>query len=143
MMSLQPRITPSPWTTATLAALAEIPLPLVFKPKRGAAATFERVREQARLQLVVRETQQPVFEVLQPIEPEKGLCRLPEPSPHDLFLDLEGDPFAGESGREYLFGIVSLGARDEPVYRAFWAETQQEERAAFDSIMSLIMEAWD
>jgi len=128
---------------STLAALAEIPLPLVFKPKRGAAATFERVREQARLQLVVRETQQPVFEVLQPIEPEKGLCRLPEPSPHDLFLDLEGDPFAGESGREYLFGIVSLGARDEPVYRAFWAETQQEERAAFDSIMSLIMEAWD
>ena len=46
----------------TLAALAEIPLPLAFKPKRGAAATFERVREQARLQLVARETQRPVFE---------------------------------------------------------------------------------
>ena len=26
---------------------------------------------------------------------------------------------------------------------AFWAETEQEERAAFDAIMSLIMEAWD
>lgn len=127
----------------TLAALAEMPLPLAFKPKRGAAATFERVREQARLQLVARETQQPVFEVIQPIEPEKGLCRLPEPSPRDLFLDLEGDPFAGEGGREYLFGIVSLGEGGEPVYRAFWAETEQEERAAFDSIMSLIMEAWD
>ena len=101
------------------------------------------MREQARLQLVARETQQPVFEVIQPIEPENGLCRLPEPSPRDLFLDLEGDPFAGEGGREYLFGIVSLGEGGEPVYRAFWAQTEQEERAAFDSIMSLIMEAWD
>ncbi|HEV8719741.1 MAG TPA: TM0106 family RecB-like putative nuclease [Candidatus Binatia bacterium] len=128
---------------STLAALAEMPLPLAFKPKRGAAATFERVREQARLQLVARETRQSVFEVLQPIEPEKGLCRLPEPSPRDLFLDLEGDPFAGEGGREYLFGIVSLGERGEPVYRAFWAQTQQEERTAFESIMSLIMQAWD
>src|SRR6266545_1958919 len=127
----------------TLAALAEMALPLAFKPKRGAAATFERVREQARLQLVARETQHPVFEVIQPVEPEKGLCRLPEPSPRDLFLDLEGDPFAGEGGREYLFGIVSLGEGGEPVYRAFWAETQQEERAAFESIMSLIVEAWD
>jgi predicted RecB family nuclease len=127
----------------TLAALAELPLPLTFKPKRGAAATFERVREQARLQLEARETQQPVFEVLQPIEPDKGLCRLPEPSRGDLFLDLEGDPFAGESGREYLFGIVSMGERGEPVYKAFWAETERQERAAFDWIMSVIMKAWD
>ena len=126
----------------TLAALAELPLPLAFKPKRGAAATFERVREQARLQLVARNTQQPVFELIQPLEREKGLCRLPQPSSRDLFLDLEGDPFVGEGGREYLFGLVSLGESGEPVYRAFWAQTDQEERAAFDSIMSLIMEAW-
>jgi predicted RecB family nuclease len=127
----------------TLAALAEMPLPLKFKPKRGGAATFERVREQARLQLVARETQQPVFEVIQPVEPEKGLCRLPEPSAHDLFLDLEGDPFAGEGGREYLFGVLSSGEGGEPVYRAFWAETEREERAVFDAIMSIIMKAWE
>jgi predicted RecB family nuclease len=127
----------------TLAALAKMPLPLAFKPKRGAAATFERVREQARVQLAARETQQPVFELIQPIEPEEGLCRLPEPSPRDLFLDLEGDPFAGESGREYLFGIVNVGEGGEPVYRKFWAQSEQEERAAFEAIMSLIMETWD
>ena len=128
---------------ATLAALAAMPLPLTFKPKRGAVATFERVREQARVQLIARETKQAICEVIQPIEAEKGLCRLPEPSPGDLFLDLEGDPFAGEGGREYLFGIVSIGDAGEPVYRAFWAETAQEEQAAFDTVMSLIMEAWD
>jgi uncharacterized protein len=127
----------------TLAALAEMPLPLTFKPKRGATATFERVREQARLQLVARETEQSVFEIIQPVEPEKGLCRLPEPSPHDLFLDLEGDPFAGEGGREYLFGVLSSGERGEPVYRPFWAETEREERAAFDAIMSIITKAWE
>lgn len=34
----------------TLAALAGMPLPLAFKPKRGAPATYQRVREQARVQ---------------------------------------------------------------------------------------------
>jgi predicted RecB family nuclease len=127
----------------TLAALAAMPLPLTFKPKRGAAATFERVREQARVQLIARETNRPIVEAVQPIEPEKGLCRLPEPSPGDLFLDLEGDPFAGEGGREYLFGIVRIDGDGEPVYRAFWAETAHQEREAFDAVMSLIIEGWD
>jgi uncharacterized protein len=127
----------------TLAGLAEMPLPLPFKPNRGATATFERVREQARLQLAARETKQPVFEILQPIEPGEGLCRLPAPSQGDLFLDLEGDPFADESGREYLFGVVRSGESGDPVYQSFWAETERQERAAFDSIMSLIMTAWE
>jgi uncharacterized protein len=128
---------------STLAGLAKLPLPLPFKPKRGATATFERVREQARLQLAARESNQPVFEMLQPIQPGEGLCRLPEPSRGDLFLDLEGDPFAGESGREYLFGVVTIGENGEPGYKAFWAENEREERSAFDSIMSLIITAWD
>lgn len=126
----------------TLASLAKLALPLPFRPKRGAAATFERVREQARLQLKTRNTQQPEFELILPIESAKGLCLLPEPSPRDLFLDLEGDPFAGEGGREYLFGIVKLDQDGKPVYRAYWAQTQQEERAAFDSVISRIMDAW-
>ena len=35
----------------TLAALAALPLPLPWKPERGAVQSFERIREQARLQL--------------------------------------------------------------------------------------------
>src|SRR5262249_46795515 len=94
-------------------------------------------------QLVARDEQQPVFEILQPIEAEKGLCRLPEPSRGDLFLDLEGNPFAGEGGREYLFGIVSIGDNGEPVYQAFWAETERQEREAFDAAITMIMNAWE
>jgi len=33
-------------------------------------------------------------------------CFCPEPSPGDMFFDLEGDPFIGRGGREYLFGFV-------------------------------------
>lgn len=127
----------------TLVGLAQMALPLPFKPNRGAPATYERVREQARLQLDSRNKLQALFELLQPIEPDQGLCRLPEPSPGDLFFDLEGDPFAGEGGREYLFGLVSLGQDGEPFYRAFWAETEREERAAFGTVMSIIISGWD
>jgi uncharacterized protein len=126
----------------TLVDLAETPLPLTFTPRRGAQVSYVRVREQARLQLAARSTNQPVFELLQPIEPGKGLCRLPEPSPGDLFLDLEGDPFAGDAGREYLFGLVSLNNQGQPLYQARWALTMAEEAAAFDEVVSLIMGAW-
>ena len=39
-----------------------------------------------------------------PVETGFGLALLPEPSDGDVFLDLEGDPFVGEHGLEYLFG---------------------------------------
>ena len=34
----------------------------------------------------------------------EGFCRLPEPSPGDIFLDFESDPFVGTCGLEYLLG---------------------------------------
>ena len=41
-----------------------------------------------------------------PAEPGFGLARLPRPSPGDVFFDLEGDPFVGERGVEFLFGYA-------------------------------------
>ena len=38
--------------------------------------------------------------------PDRGFLVLPEPSPNDLFLDLEGDPFAFDDGVDYLFGVL-------------------------------------
>jgi len=37
--------------------------------------------------------------------------RLPEPSVGDVFVDLEGDPFVGEKGLQYLFGLRLLDVR--------------------------------
>ena len=127
----------------TLTTLATMPLPLAFRPKHGAADSYQRVREQARVQLEARPDKR-VFELLDVVEGQ-GFCRLPEPSPGDIFLDLEGDPFAGPTsgppmlrGREYLFGVAMVGISDDPTYRAFWAETAAEEKAAFEAVMDLI-----
>ncbi|MDQ6886846.1 MAG: TM0106 family RecB-like putative nuclease [Gemmatimonadota bacterium] len=125
----------------TLAGLAGLPLPLPFKPNRGSAGSYERVREQARLQFASRDRTPPLRE-LRPLEPGLGLSRLPEPSPGDVFLDLEGDPYACEGGREYLFGVVTVDAAGVPRYQAFWAFTEREEREAFESVIDLIGEAW-
>ena len=122
--------------TGTLTSLASLPLPLAFKPKRGGAETYVRVREQARLQLASRGLAKPVHELLA-VEPEKGLCRLPEPSPGDLFLDLEGDPFAREGGREYLFGIVKADGS----YHSAWAFTDADERRGFEWVMDMVAES--
>src|SRR5262249_14502341 len=75
---------------ATMAALAAVPLPLLWKPERGAVQSFERIREQARLQVQGRATGTVVYEALTP-EPGFGLARLPLPSDGDIFFDLEGD----------------------------------------------------
>jgi uncharacterized protein len=125
---------------ATLADLAKMALPLPFKPTRGGADTYVRVREQARLQFHSRGKIPPLHE-LRAFEAGAGLGRLPEPSPGDVFLDLEGDPYAVEGGREYLFGVVTLDAAGVPSYRSFWGFTDQEERAAFEGVIDLIEEA--
>jgi uncharacterized protein len=127
---------------ATLAQLGTLPLPLPFKPRRGAMETYVRVREQARVQLVARVQGTLVHELL-PIVPGHGLTRLPAPSPGDLFIDIEGDPFARAGGREYLLGLVSVRPDGTIASRAFWAHSDKEERAAFEAGVDEILRAWE
>ena len=124
----------------TLAALAQLPWPLEFRPGRGSAESWARVRDQARLQLASREKPPPPAYELRTVAEGAGLCRLPEPCPGDVFLDLEGDPFAAEGGREYLFGVVTLDESGAPHYREWWAFDERDERAAFKTVMDLIVE---
>jgi len=49
-----------------------------------------------------------IYEILEPIEEEKGFAALPSPSPGDIFLDFEGDDYAFGTGVEYLLGTLSL-----------------------------------
>jgi predicted RecB family nuclease len=121
-----------------LAALAVEPLPLAWKPERGTAESMMRVREQARLQLEGRLAGALLYELL-PFEAGQGLARLPAPSPGDLFLDLEGDPFAGEGGLEYLFGGVAIDG-DKERYLGTWALDRSGERAAFERFMDMAIE---
>jgi predicted RecB family nuclease len=124
----------------TTTALAAAPLPLGWTPERGAAATFDRLARQARLQVTARSVSPPPVEWL-PVARDLGLARLPAPSPGDVFLDLEGDAFIGAHGREYLFGYVTLD-RGAPEYCGRWAFEDASEVHAFERIVDEIMARW-
>jgi predicted RecB family nuclease len=115
----------------SLESLARLPLPIPFNPSRGAREGYTRIREQARIQLGGRTEGQLKFEWLR-LEPDQGLFRLPSPSVGDIFLDLEGDPFVGEGGLEYLFGVVTTNEDGKLIYQSRWALDRAEERAAPD-----------
>jgi uncharacterized protein len=121
---------------ATLTLAAGMPVPVAFTPARGSRETYNRLGDQARVQHQQRTEKRPIVERLAVVENE-GLCRLPEPSPGDLFLDLEGARFAREGGREYLFGVWT--GRD---YLSWWALDDAEEQAAFEAVIDAIMAAW-
>jgi predicted RecB family nuclease len=122
----------------TVEALAAMPLPLAWKPSRGAAPSYERIREQARMQIAGREAGRVVYELL-PVNAGFGLARLPEPSPGDVFFDLEGDPFVGEGGLEYLFGYAYWQPDGSTAYTAEWAFSREEERRAFERFVDFVI----
>jgi uncharacterized protein len=134
----------------TLAALAAEPLPIAWKPARGAREGYGRVREQARVQVEGRRAGRALHELL-PIEPSRGLACLPEPAPGDLFMDLEGDPYVDEGGLEFVFGwavadappsgMLALDA-GEPVYHRRWAFDRLGERRGFEDLIDTIMARW-
>ncbi|MDG4882008.1 TM0106 family RecB-like putative nuclease [Mesorhizobium sp. WSM4884] len=127
---------------STMAGIAALPLPLSWRPERGSVGSYHRVREQARLQVEARETGERKFEMLE-IEPGFGLARLPEPSGGDIFLDLEGDPFVGEHGLEYLFGYLFSDDQRQSVYRGEWALSRSEERQAFERFVDFVIARWE
>ena len=103
-----------------------------------------RVREQARLQLHGRVTGELVYELIPPdaADTGRGLSALPEPSPWDLFFDIESDPWATEVGLEYLLGVVEEVDK-QPRYLAIWAKSQQEEKAAFERFIRIVTDRLD
>lgn len=129
------------WETTTVERLAELPLPLQKVPDHGSAEGYVRVREQARVQVAGRNLGEPVHELLERIEGH-GFCRLPEPSVGDIFFDLEGDPFVGFSGREYLCGFVVEDEAEKQKYACRWALTPEQEKEAFEWFVDSVVARW-
>jgi len=126
-------------TSAT--ALGHMPVPLSFRPARGAAQSYERVREQARIQVEGRAAGRLLYEPLA-IVPPFGLAALPAPSPGDIFLDLEGDPFVADGGLEYLFGYLVVEPDGTHSYRGEWALSRLAERQAFEGFVDFALARW-
>ena len=142
------------------------PLPREKKPLHGSRESYDRVREQARIQVESKDLEIPRHEPILPVVEKTGFCKLPEPSPGDVFVDLEGDPFVGESGLQYLFGIApcaknwrqpvapvdadgreangsaSLPAPcsvDHLQYQKRWAANPAEEKSGFEWFVDFVM----
>jgi predicted RecB family nuclease len=100
---------------------------------------LEKRREQARLQLLARESGEQQVELLPP-DPARGFARLPRPSEGDVFFDLEGDPFY-DDGLEYLWGFVTDDSEDgSERFTSFWGRDRREEREAFESFVDFVVQ---
>ena len=121
----------------TTAALAAMPVPMPWKPQRGSPLSYEKAREQARIQIESREAGQLKFELL-PVVPGTGLCILPEPTEGDIYFDIESDAFVGEHGLEYLFGYSYRNDAGAWTYTADWAFDREAEKAIFERFVDFV-----
>ena len=105
-------------------------------------ATFARLRGQAaRPARRARRRAGCCYELLgpTPTSPATGSPPLPEPSPLDLFFDIEGDPWIGDAGLEYLFGVVEVVDGADRVPRALGRTTATAEKAAFEQFIDFVI----
>ena len=70
----------------------------------------------------------------------RGFAALPAPSPGDVFLDLEGDPYALDGEPRVPVRCRRRDADGERAYHAFWAHDRAEERVAFEAVVDFIVE---
>lgn len=122
---------------STLAQLGDAP---AEHARDGMASEiFEKFRHQASLQLSKRRTGEHVVELLRQ-ETGRGFELLPEPSPGDIWLDLEGHPFfEPERGLEYLFGYCTRGPGGKPEYHALWAKDRDGEKVMFEQFVDFVV----
>lgn len=128
----------------TLAGLAKLDLAQTPKLDGIEKTALQRIRQQAYLQAEGRERGRLIYELLELGDPNMGLAALPAPSPGDMFVDFEGDPYAFEQGLEYLIGILLVpeeGSTD-PDYVRLWSVDQAKENEIFQEFIAMVMERW-
>lgn len=115
--------------------------PFRKKPDQGNEETYKKIHNQAKVQLKGRIDKKLLYELL-PIEPLRGLNRLPIPSKGDLYFDIEGDHFYEEGGIEYLFGVSFQNKDGHLEYKSFWARNRVDEKKIFGGFMDFILKRW-
>src|ERR1700744_5782146 len=136
-------------TRRGLAALEVLP-----SGNRASEESLDGARQQARLPVATEDQGALAHELLArerdpagSLVPNRGLLALPEPSPGDLFFDIEGARYSSEDNREfglqYLFGIVDTADADErgrPRYTQIWDFDRDGEKRAFEQLIDFITE---
>jgi predicted RecB family nuclease len=125
---------------STIEELAAVPGGTAIPGLTGDA--LHELRQQAELQLQpVDADGRPAYR-LRPIESGKGLAALPAADAGDIWFDMEGihDPVSG-SKLEYLFGACYRNTPEgEPLFKAFWAHSEAEEKRAFEAWVDWVEE---
>jgi uncharacterized protein len=104
-----------------------------MRPADILAPTFEKIRQQAKLQTDYRKTEKVSYIVL----PDPEIAVLPPRSENDIFFDMEGFPYFPEKGGlEYLFGNTLRTGEFVP----FFAHDRKQEKMAFQAFMAFITE---
>jgi uncharacterized protein len=105
---------------------------------------LSRAQKQAKLQFATRAEKKvdpealPAMEFLRPVERGRGFNLLPEISAGDIFYDIEGHPYRGSKGLEYLHGLAWIESDGTSQYKAIWAHTAEEERHALIEVIEFI-----
>ncbi|MBC8737013.1 TM0106 family RecB-like putative nuclease [Paraburkholderia sp. UCT31] len=120
-------------TLEKLATTPELPEAVKIAPP-----TYQKLHRQAELQHRARTTGERYVEHL-PLDPQglRGFYRMPEPSRHDLYFDMEGDPLV-PGGLEYLFGVYLWNDLGEPEFVPFWAHSRAAEKRAFEDFIDFV-----
>jgi predicted RecB family nuclease len=93
--------------------------------------TFEKIRQQAKLQTEFRKTEKHSYVVL----PDPEIAVLPPASENDIFFDMEGFPYFPEKGGlEYLFGNTLRSGEFVP----FFAHDRKQEKKAFQDFIKFV-----
>ena len=102
------------------------------------ASVMARLIQQARLQVQGAQQNKPLLELIppDPLAGPTGFARMPEPNPHDLYFDMEGDPLE-PGGLEYLFGLYYMDGT-LGVFKPFWGHNRHEEKLAFEGFMDFV-----
>ncbi len=96
---------------------------------------LRRWSRQARLQVRQREDGTLHHEILP--DADRGFRSLPDPTPGDLFLSVQEDPWAPEGARAYLWGWVS-GRDGGQEWNYGWAHDPTKEQEGFQLVVDLI-----
>ena len=101
------------------------------RPEDILVHTFEKIRQQAKLQTNFRKTDDHSYIIL----PDPEIAVLPPASENDIFFDMEGFPYFPEKGGlEYLFGSTLRTGEFVP----FFAHDRKQEKKAFQDFIKFV-----
>ena len=106
--------------------------------KKINSKTLSNLKIKACLVQKKRESGESSYKIIE-TENRRGLYKLPKPNPADVFIDLEGYPFFGKRGFEYLHGLyLNTGTKME--FKYFWANSldREDEKKNFINLIEYL-----